>query len=98
MTTARTFDVRIGDRETTIRLFPRHLESVEAECHRDAFTGEINAEALALARAVRKLYGPRASWWEDSGVRGFGLVTVPHPATRSHTCVTPRVRATVVSR
>jgi len=99
MTTTRIFDVTIGDRETTIQIFPRHLEGREADSFRDAFDYDrIDVLNLVRERAVRKLWGPACSWWADSGVRGFGQVVTPARHGTGHHCVTPRVRAEVTER
>lgn len=44
----------------------------------------------ARDRGIAKMYGKRASWWADSGVRGRGQVIVP-TGTTGYRTVTPRV-------
>jgi hypothetical protein len=91
----QTFGVSIGHKYTEIRISPRHLEGELADSCRDAFTDEVNVEKLALARAIRKLFGARAFWWPDGGF-GHRYGQVMRSLTPGLcTSITSRIRAAV---
>lgn len=95
----KTVTVEIGDNTTRVRI-PTDIDAINSHplandyLHETAPAWKVDQtrHALAIAVAVKKIFGTTSFWWPDSGLRGYGQVCKPIPSNPGcNNCITGRI-------